>query len=63
MHKYIDLEDAKTCIKNYGKQAIDRGRNDLDAVDDIVSIVEALDELVGNIHGAPNMHQRGYTYD
>lgn len=64
MSKYIDLEDAKACIKNYGKQAIDRGRNDLDSVDDIVSMVEALDELAGNIHDAPNMHQKGcYTYD
>lgn len=45
MSRYIDLEDAKVCIRNYGKQAIDSGRNDLDAVDDIVSMVEALDAL------------------
>ncbi len=64
MRRYIDLEDAKACIRNYGKQAIDSGRNDLDAVDDIVSMVEALGELVSNIHNAPNMHQKGcYTYD
>ncbi len=45
MSRYIDLEDAKACIRNYGKQAIDSGRNDLDAVDDIVLMVEALDVL------------------
>lgn len=45
-------------------QAIDRGRNDLDSVDDIVSMVEALDKLASNIHDASNVHQRGYyTYD
>lgn len=45
MRRYIDLEDAKACIRNYGKQAIDNGRNDLDAVDDIVLIVKALDMI------------------
>lgn len=45
MHRYIDAESATTQIKNYGKQALDSDRNGLDPVDDILSMVEALDKL------------------
>lgn len=45
MSRYIDVAEAKACIKEYGKQAIDSIRKDLDPVDDIVSIVNALDTL------------------
>ena len=45
MRKYIDFASAKSQIKNCGKQAIDSGRKALDPVDDIVSIVNALDTL------------------
>lgn len=45
MSAYIDLVKAKIRIKKYGKQAIDRGRKALDPVDDILSMVEALDKL------------------
>ncbi len=45
MSRYIDLASAKAQIKNCGKQAIDSGKKALDPVDDIVSIVNALDAL------------------
>lgn len=45
MSAYIDLTKAKICIKKYGKKAINRGRKALDLVDDILSMVEALDKL------------------
>lgn len=45
MSKYVDIASIKMQIRNYGKQAIDNGRTALDPVDDIVSIVEALDMI------------------
>ena len=45
MSAYIDLVKAKIRIKKYGKKAINRGRKALDPVDDILSMVEALDQL------------------
>lgn len=45
MSRYIDLASAQAQIKSYGKQAIDSDRNGLDPVDDILSMVEALDKL------------------
>ena len=45
MSAYIDLVKAKIRIKKYGKQAINRNRKALDPVDDILSMVEALDQL------------------
>lgn len=45
MSVYNDLVKAKIRIKKYGKQAIDSGRKALDPADDILSMVEALDQL------------------
>lgn len=45
MRRYIDAEEAKMHIKNYGKQAIDSDRSGLDPVDDIVSMVDILESI------------------
>lgn len=45
MSAYSDFLKAKIRIKKYGKQAINRRRNRLYPVDDILSMVEALGKL------------------
>ena len=55
MPKYIDVEDARKVIKDYGIAAIQDGRHELDAIDDIillsgaVSVIPAADVQAAQI--------------
>lgn len=45
MTDYIRREDAILAAKHYAKNAIDRGMKNLDAVDDVVGIIEEMGRI------------------
>lgn len=45
MSRYIDADKVVDLIKNYGKDAIEKGKNTLCPVDDIVALVQAVENL------------------
>lgn len=56
MAEYIERDAARTLIKNFGKGAIDGGRMELDAVDDIILLASAVEclpaaDVVPVVHG------------
>ena len=42
---YVHKEDVKKVIRDYAIAAISKGKHELDAVDDVVSIIALIDNL------------------
>lgn len=61
MAEYLDREAAISLIKQYGHDAIDGGRNSLDAVDDFVELANRIKALP-TADVAPVVHGR-WEYD
>ena len=46
--KYIERNKVIESVKNFAKDAIDKGKKELDAVDDILSLINVIEDIPGD---------------